>query len=299
MAPPALRVRCRQIRDEDEDAVVNLLLKGRFGGDRAFWADALHRLARHPTPAGYPKYGYLLEVNGVPAGMLLLISSLVPTDGQLKVRCNVSSWYVFPAFRAYASILARHALRHKEATYFNISPTLPTVEILAAQGYTRYCDGRFIAVPALSLHGRGARVEPVSPATMPGAGLLLEEIALLLAHHRYGCISAVVSADGRRYPFVFETMARFRVLRLAHLAYSPSVEDFVRFAGPLGRFLARRGITLVVLDANGPVPGLVGHYVEATPKYFRGPNRPRLGDIAYSERDVLGLRFPPDVGTED
>ncbi|HUK61629.1 MAG TPA: hypothetical protein VLV50_20520 [Stellaceae bacterium] len=299
MASPPLRVRCRQIRDEDEDAVINLLLKARFGGDHAFWADALKRLARHPTPAGFPKYGYLLEVNGVPAGMLLLISSLVPVNGQLKVRCNVSSWYVFPAFRAYASILARHALRHKEATYFNISPTLPTTEILAAQGYTRYCDGHFIAVPALSLRGMGARVEPISPAIMPGAGLSLEEIGLLYAHLRYGCISVVVSIGGRRYPFVFEPMTRLRVLRFAHLAYSPSIKDFVRFAGPLGRFLARRGIAFVVLDANGAVPGLVGHYRQATPKYFRGPDRPRLGDIAYSERDVLGLRFPPDVGTED
>lgn len=299
MTHPPLRVRCREIRDSDEDAIINLLQKGRFGGDREFWAKALRRLAAHPTPAGYPKYGYLLEVNGVAAGMLLLISSFVPANGRIRVRCNVSSWYVFPAFRTYASLLVKHALRHKDATYFNISPTLPTVAILEAQGYTRYCDGRFTAIPALSLRGERARVEPVAPGILPGDGLLLEEIGLLFAHLRYGCISVVVTAGGKRYPFVFETATQLRFVHLAYLVYCPSIEDFVRFAGPLGRFLARRGIGFVILDANGPVPGLIGHYAQATPRYFRGPDRPRLGDLAYSERDVLDLRFPPDVGTED
>ena len=89
-------------------------------------------------------------------------------------------------------------------------------------------------------------------------------------------------------------MTHFRFVHVLPISsIRPSIDDFVRFAGPLGRFLARHGIALVVLDANGRVPGLVGHYVQATPKYFRGPERPRLGDIAYSERDVLGLRFPP------
>jgi hypothetical protein len=298
-APRALRVRCRQIRDSDRDAVVNLLLKGRFGADREFWLDSLRRLAGHPTPAGYPKYGYLLEVNGVAVGMLLLISSLVPANGQMKVRINVSSWYVFPAFRAYASLLVKHALRHKDATYFNISPILPTIEILEAQGYRRYCDGRFACIPALSLRGGQARVEAVTLGTRPGDGLSLEEIGLLLAHQRYGCISVVVRAAGRRYPFVFELSTHLRVVHVAYLVYSPSIDDFVRCAGPLGRYLARHGIAIAILDANGPVKGLVGRYAPATPRYFRGPTPPRLGDIAYSEREVLRLRFPPDVGTED
>jgi len=299
MASKPLRVRCRQIRDDDADAVVRLLQKGGFGGDRDFWAISLRRLANHPTPEGYPKFGYLLEVNGVPVGMLLLISSLVPAGPEMKVRCNVSSWYVFPAFRAYAGLLVAHALRHKDATYFNISPTLPTIAHLAAQGYTRYCDGRFLALPALSLRSFGARVAPAAPGLKAGDDLSPGEIGVLLSHLRYGCISVVVEADGRRHPFVFETMTHFRVVRVAYLVYSRGIAEFVRFAGPLGRFLARRGIVLVQLDGSGPVKGLIGHYFQATPKYFRGPDPPRLGDIAYSEREVLGLRFPPSVGTED
>ena len=75
----------------------------------------------------------------------------------------------------------------------------------------------------------------------------------------------------------------------AYLAYCRQVDDFVRFAGPLERFLAWRGFPLVVLDSNGPVKGLVGRYFDGAPKYFKGPDRPRLGDIAYSERVMFGF----------
>ena len=50
----------------------------------------------------------------------------------------------------------------------------------------------------------------------------------------------------------------------------------MRFAGPLGRFLAWRGMPLVFIDANGPIPGLMGRFVGWGPRFFRGRNPPRL-----------------------
>ena len=294
----ALTVRCRQIRDDDRRAIVNLLVKS-FRGDPRFWVGALERLAEHPTPPGLPKYGYLLEIKGVAVGMLLLVSSAVPADGKTIVRSNVSSWTVWPAFRAYAPLLVAQALKHKGTTYMNISAVPHTIDILAAQGFERYCEGRFTAVPALKIGSPRARVEAVTPDMRPGSDLPPEELDLLLRHAGYDQISVVVTADGQRYPFVFEPMHRFRVVGLAYLVYSRSVDDFVRLAGPIGRYLLRRGFPFVVIDANGPIPGLVGRYGAGTPRYFRGPDRPRLGDLAYTERSVLGLTFPPTLGVEE
>ena len=54
--------------------------------------------------------------------------------------------------------------------------------------------------------------------------------------------------------------------------------------------LAARGRPFVVLDSNGPIPGLVGKYFDAKmPKYFKGPDRPRLGDLAYTEAAMFGV----------
>ncbi len=48
---------------------------------------------------------------------ILLICSAMPAGETLAPRCNLSSWYVEPAFRAYAPLLVSQALRHKEVTY--------------------------------------------------------------------------------------------------------------------------------------------------------------------------------------
>jgi hypothetical protein len=44
-----------------------------------------------------------------------------------------------------------------------------------------------------------------------------------------------------------------------------------------------------MIDANAPIPDLAGWYSPGMPKYFKGPQRPRLGDIAYTEYGVLGV----------
>jgi hypothetical protein len=50
------------------------------------------------------------------------------------------------------------------------------------------------------------------------------------------------------------------------------------------------GCPLVVIDAKGRVPGLVGHYVGGLmPKYFKGGKPPRLGDLADTEAAMFGM----------
>jgi hypothetical protein len=289
MSSSALHIRCREIGSADVDRIVDLLTRGFRGRTREFWVQALRRLSEHPTPPGFPKYGYLLDCSDSLVGVLLLIYSSIEVDGETRVRCNVSSWYVEPSYRSYATILASHALRHKHVTYFNITPDLTTLPILEAQGYARYCSGRFVAVPLLSARTRGARVRAVSPDTCAGEELPSYEIDLLLRHAAYGCISVTCSSANRSYPFVFLPRRTAGVVPFAHLAYCRHVDDFVRFASPLGQFIAYRGFPLVVLDANGPIKGLIGWYSDGAPKYFRGLDKPRLGDIAHSERVMFGF----------
>ena len=92
------------------------------------------------------------------------------------------------------------------------------------------------------------------------------------------------------FPFVFRRRLVKGVPGCAQLVYCRKVEDFVRLAGPLGRFLALRGSPLLLIDCNGPIPGLLGKYFSAKmPKYFKGPDRPRFGDLAYTETAMFGF----------
>jgi hypothetical protein len=282
--------RCREIISTDLDGVINLLNDGfRPPRGTGFWRGLLAALGAREPPPGFPQYGYLLENDGKPVGALLSIFSAVPTGGGDVLRCNVSSWYVEPAFRTYAAMLVSRVLRHKDVTYLNITSAPHTRRILEAQGYTQYCSGVFAAFPLLGRWPLGGRIEQVSDRTRPGDGLLPSDIAILRDHARFGCISVVCSVGGVRYPFVFAPRRKRGILPFAFLVYCRGTESFVTCAAPIGRFLALRATPLVVLDADGPVPGLVGWYRGTNPKYFKGPCRPALGDVAYTERAILGV----------
>lgn len=289
MSSPELRLRCREIGSADLDRIADLLTRGFPVRTREFWVRALRRLSKHCTPPGFPKYGYMLECNGNPVGVILMICSSIEVGSEKRIRCNVSSWYVEPAYRVYGAILVSHALKHEPATYFNITPDPSTLPILEAQGYMRYCSGRFLAIPALSVRPWGARVTAVGPGTRADQHLRSSEINLLLTHAAYGCISVTCSWANRRHPFMFLPRRKAGVIPFAYLAYCRGLDDFVEFAAPLGRFLALRGFLSVVIDANGPIKGLVGWYSDCAPKYFKGPDQPRLGDIAFSERAIFGV----------
>jgi hypothetical protein len=283
-------IRSRQIGHGDIDAVVDLLVRGFPIRGRDYWQRALQTLASHPTPADLPKYGYLLESNGTPVGVILLIFSSIPANGGATTRCNVSSWYVEPAFRSHAPLLISQAIKHKNVTYVNISPAMHTRPIVEAQGFARYSNGQFVTVPALAPKCRDDDADVVGVATPPHAPFGAPELDLLLQHDRHGCTSLWCVTSERAHPFVFMPRVVKGVIPCAQLIYCREIEEFVRLAQPLGRYLAKRGRPVVIIDSTGPIPGLVGKYFDGkSPKYFKGPSQPSFGDLAYTEAVMFGL----------
>jgi hypothetical protein len=289
-------IRCRQIGETDVPAVARLLSRGFPNRSRRFWLRALARLAEYQSPRDLPKYGYLLETNGEAVGAILLIFSTIESGEQTTTRCNLSSWYVDPAFRAYATLLVSHALWHKDVTYLNVSAAPHTWPIIEAQGFVRYCDGIFIAAPLLQTlfkrqnFFKNDGVKIIDSRQQPTAAFQAADQLILSRHAAHGCISLWCETEGRAYPFVFRPRLVKNLLPCAQLIYCGDIADFVRFAGPIGRYLARRGRPFVILDSNGAIPGLLGVFCRGSmTKYFKGPQLPRLGDLAYTEYAVLGI----------
>jgi len=283
-------LRCRQIGEADFAAVAALFARGFPARNRRFWLRAFARLARRQSPPGLPQYGYLLECDGVAVGAILLICTTMRMGETTTTRCNLSSWYVEPDFRAYASLLVSQALRHKDVTYLNVSPAPHTEPIIEAQGFARYCDGIFVTLPMLNGLFGSAGVKVFDAHQQPQVAFDADEQEVLLQHAAHGCSSLWCATSERAYPFVFRPRLVRAVIPCAQLIYCADIEDFVRFAGPIGRYLAWRGTPIVILDSNGPIPGLVGLYRRGSmPKYFKGPQRPRLGDLAYTEYALLGV----------
>lgn len=283
-------IHCRQIEASDLAAVATLLRRGFPNRPDGFWDHALNELAQREPPAGLPKYGYLLESGGKLVGAILMICSAVRAGDTLAPRCNLSSWFVEPAFRAYASLLVTHALRHKDVTYLNVSAAPHTWPIIEAQGFARYSDGLFVCLPGLSRTKGAEAAEVVDGALPPAVAADAFERQVVLQHAKHGCIGLWCVAAGQAYPFVFRQRLVKGFIPCAQLIYCRDIADFARFAGPIGRYLTRHGRPIVIVDANGAIPGLLGLFRRGSkPKYFKGPQRPRLGDLAYTEYAIMGV----------
>jgi hypothetical protein len=290
---PAVKPRFREIQESDLEAIADLLTRGFVHRSREYWMLGLRRQGARSLPPDAPRFGYLMESDGKPVGCLLLIYSTKTIDGQAITCCNVSSWYVDPEFRNYAALFASMTQKRKDITYFNITPAMPTWPILEAQGFQVYCRGLYFSFPILSRNERGMGVEAVTPDTAAVAGLPDSELSMLRRHAGYGCLSLVCRTADQVVPFVFFPLRKRRgiiPLPALQLGFCREISDYVRCAGTIGRHLLRRGSPVVILDANGPIAGLAGIYSEARGrKYFKGPNRPRLGDLADTELAIFGM----------
>ena len=279
---PGAKLKVREIRESDLDAVARLLNRGFDFRSVDYWLRGLERHAKRPRPANYPAFGYCLDSGGKPVGVILLLFSEVRAGDETIVRCNVSSWYAEPAFRAFAPLMVKAAIKDKNVTYFNITPAPHTWSTVEAQGFSLYCKGQVYGALMLSPPARGAKVELFSADD--AAGLTDYEADLLRQHDGFGCLSLVVRDGTDAYPFVFQKHFVNGFVPVHRLLYCREIDDVRRFAGNVGRFLARRGGLFVRFDANGPVSGIVGWYSEKRGrKYAKGPHWPRLGDLAFTE----------------
>ena len=278
------RIRSRPIGETDLSKVADLLARGFPKKPPEFWAGLLRLLSERSVPSELPRYGYLLENGNRVVGAVLLLFSKVP--GSTNIRCNVSSWFVEEGFRSYASLLVSKALGRPDVTYLNITPAPHTLPTITAQGFSPYSRGVFVAPAAVQ---SSPRVRVTNAANERGCALEGFEQRVLDDHATFGCMSLRCEAADGSHPFVF----RPRLLKhipCAQLVYCRSIEHFVRYAGPIGRFLLLRGRPFVLIDANAPIRGLLGKYFQGRmPKYFKGPDRPRLGDLAYTETAMFGM----------
>src|ERR1700719_2341953 len=151
----------------------------------------------------------------------------------------------------------------------------------------------FFSVPILSRGGRARAVEAVTRDTVSIAGLPDADLALLRRHAEYGCLSLVCRTADEPLPFIFFSLRKRRgiiPLPAMQLGYCRRIADYIDCAGAVGRYLLRRGKPIIIVDATGALPGLPGIYSEARGrKYYKGPHRPRLGDLADTELAIYGM----------
>jgi hypothetical protein len=278
-----MKITDREITHSDLEQVSEFLGRG-IGYSDGYFLQLLQRMTEHATPEGFPKYGRVLTCDGTIVGAIILIFSTVQSDGVPTIRCHVTGWCVEPAYRGYAALFFAKDLKHPNVTYVNISAqwTAGTLPIIETQGFIRYSSGQFVAVPALHFAAGDSQVKVVTANNAPNVPFETFDMDLLSAHAKYGCICLWCVTAERAYPFAFRPRLFKRAIPGVQLVYCRDIEHFVRFAGPIGRFLALRGRLVVRIDSNAPLEGLIGTFTESADSRFYKGSKPRLGDLAYT-----------------
>jgi len=293
-ASSLIELRVREILDNDINPITDLLTRG-FPCPRRYWEVGLERLSTRSVPTGMPRYGYMLEANGNPVGVILLISSLRRVEDREALFSNLSSWYVEPAYRSHATQLLKRALTHKQTTYLSISAAIHVRPIYEALGFRCYSRGQVLAVPALARNRQKARTRIVEIDSISELQFHEGERQQLELQSSYGCISFCCVTEDQVRPFVFLPRTIRRFIPCAQLVYCRNISDLIDVAAAVGRYLLLLGRPFVLVDANGPVSGLPGKYFpDATPKYYKGAVSPLLGDLTETEATIFGIWSPAD-----
>jgi hypothetical protein len=284
-------IRCRQITPDDIDTIIDLLCEGFTRMPRHHWVTVLEIMsARRVTPDRAPRYGYMIESDGRAVGLLLVIETDLRRDGATTRRSNGSSWYVRHNFRSCANVLLAQWLRSHADTYLNVFPAKHTFPIIEALGFVRFTNGIFLSIPAIILRGGGIRILNAGCLAEAEHRIPDEHYDLLVDHSRAGCIALWCETRDGGYPFVFRRRVIKSCLPCAQLIYCRDLEDLSHLAGPIGRYLLRRGLPMMLTASNGPIRGLPGVYIDGKyPMYFRGGIQPRLNDLAYTEAGLFGF----------
>jgi hypothetical protein len=278
-------LRTREIIDEDIDFLVEFIGDG-VAIPRRYLAAVLNQLRRRQVPAGFPKYGLLLQSADEIVGAILLIFSENYVDGATTIHCHVTSWYVKPEFRPYASIFYLRALKYKNVTYLNISARPKTWKVIEAQGFKRYSSGQVIALTLANMFmpNKGKPFEVF--LFTPDLNLPMDprEIRLLADHASYGCTTICCKVGDEAYPFVFQRQMLKKYVPVVQLIYCRRLEDLATCIAPLSRVLLKLGVMAIRADTNGPIKGVIGPFIkDLEPRWYKGGLAPPLSNLAYTQ----------------
>lgn len=275
----------REIEAIDLPAVAALLKEGFPQRAPAYWDRALSVLESRSRVEGYPRYGFLLEVEGKSEGVMLLLSARV----RGSVRSNLSSWYVREAHRKYATFMFQRTIKTRGGVYLNLSPSKVALPIAEAFGFKPYTAGTLLIDARQTLSaGSGSKVGALT-ANKLAALPKLEDRELVEHHLAFGCDGLLLQDEQGAMVALWRPKRLKRLVPAARfIAGDPA--RLVAAAGPLMRALARRGVPLALIDAPHqfvPPPG-VQAMPERERRYFKGAQPPAPGDLLETEIALFG-----------
>jgi hypothetical protein len=280
-------VKIRPLEDSDQQSVVTLLTEGFMRRNYNYWMNCWRYLQSQFVPSDQPRFGWGMEQEGVLVGVILNLWR--PQERCMAGRpvANLSSWYVKPEYRSFAAMLLARASRDPNVTYLNVSAAKPTVKICEAFGFQMYSRGQALAIPLLSV---GKSSSKVFRFGTQAARLSKVQTDLVESHLAFGCVALVGEIDGQQTPLLFVKRKVRGYIPALQLIYTENDQVIRRLIHSLGFELLKLGQIFVILDADEKLDYAVSKFFADTgARYFKGPAKPRAGDMSYTEIPAFGL----------
>jgi hypothetical protein len=274
----------REITDDDLGAVRELLVEGFPIRSDDYWTKGLTNLRSLPHVEGFPRYGYLVDADHAPQGVLLTITGDRGAYGALT---SFSSWYVREGYRQFALLLFRHALELRNTTFLNPSPSDHILPILKAFGFEPYTAGMLMLDLRTAMRGRSSRGAVQRLGVDDLADLPEPEAQLAEDHLRMGCEVLRLETDVRAGLLIHRRKWIKRSLPCSKVILVDP-ELMIELAGPVMRAFASRGSLLALCDVDQTSEPGIGRVFPRGIRYFKGPFAPPVGDLTYSELAVFG-----------
>ena len=274
----------REITDGDLNAVRRLLAEGFPLRSGEYWRKGLESLGTLPRVDGFPRYGYVVDADGAPQGVLLTITADRGTRG---TRTHLSSWYVRDGYRHFALLLLRQALDLPAQTFVNPSPSDNIVAILRRFGFEAYTAGMVMLDLRMAMrrpYRRGAvrRLGIDDLADVSEAERQLAE-----DHMRMGCSVLRLETGEQAGLLIHRRKWIRRSLPCSQVVFGdPGL--MLALAGPVMRALAGRGSPLALCDVDRTMEPAIGQVFPRGIRYFKGAEAPPVGDLSYSELAIFG-----------
>jgi hypothetical protein len=277
----------RQMEETDLPRVIDLLSESFPRRTRSYWELGLARLGARPLIPERPRYGYVIDDNGI-RGVVLAISSWHGSEAGKQIFTNISSWCVAPSHRGpLAKSLYAFAARDQGVTFTNLSAAPNTLRTITRLGFEPWSAGQLVGIGRGRSAGFGGIVSVAEAErnAVPG-----HEMSLLRNHQEFGCIAFCVRIRERLAPMIFLRRKVQRFVPCAQLIYCSHLPDFLHHSQPINRHLMRAGCPFLIVDSNGPAPEILGRYYPGrAAKYFKGPKPAADVDHTYSE--MVYLKF--------
>ena len=280
----ASSVAIREITDDDLEAVRKLLVEGFPLRSEHYWRKGLANLGSLPRVEGFPRYGYLVDADDAPQGLLLTITSDRRAEG---VRTHFSSWYVRERYRHSALLLFRHALELRNTTFINPSPADHILPILKTFGFEPYTGGLVMLDLRIAMRRRSSRGAVQRLGISDLADLSEPDGQIAEDHLRMGCHVLSLETGGRAGLLIHRRKWIRRSLPSSQVIFADP-ELMLELATPVMRALASHGSLLALCDVGQAREPEIGRLFRRGIRYFKGAEAPAVGDLSYSELAIFG-----------